>query len=63
MAYTWCGMRKVGWDEIQELHKNGSLAGLYKLYDDNTEAQIQNGYDWKELVQFYEAGGEFGEEK
>ena len=54
---------KLSWNEVQELHKKGGLVGYYKLYDDNTEAMVESDYDWEEIVSFYDAGGEFGEEE
>lgn len=62
MAYKWLGMRVIPWDEVQELHKEGELAGCYRLYPDNSEGQIDRGYSWDEMVKHHDNGGEFGEE-
>lgn len=62
MAYKWIGMRIIPWDEVQELHKNGKLAGCYRLYPDNSEGQIDSGYTWEEMVKHHDNGGEFGED-
>lgn len=63
MAYTWAGMRKLTWKEVEELHKKGKLAGYYKLYEDGTEAVIDSNYDFiDDVLEHQERGGEFGEE-
>lgn len=62
MAYTWAGMRKLTWQEVKELHKNGKLAGYYKLYEDGSEAVIDSNYDFiDDILDHQEKGGEFGE--
>ena len=64
MAYTWDGMKKVEWKEIVLKHKNGGgLAGYFYLYDDGTEAAIEEGYSWSDITKHHENGGEFGMEK
>lgn len=62
MAYKWLGMRAVTWEKIKELHEKGELAGYYRLYSDNTERQIGDGYTWEDILQHYDNGGGFGEE-
>lgn len=63
MAYTWDGMKKVEWKEIVLKHKNGGgLAGYFYLYDDGTEAAIEEGYSWSDIMKHHEDGGEFGRE-
>lgn len=63
MAYKWCGMQVIPWEQVKRLHLNGGLAGLFRLYSDNTEGVIEQGYSWDEIVRDYEAGVEFGVEK
>lgn len=62
MAYNWPGMRKLSWDEVNELARRGELIGIYKLYDDGTEAAIEADYTLEEIVEHHQNGGEFGEE-
>ena len=62
MAYTWNGMRKLSWKEVQKLHKEENLVNCFKLYDDNTEALIEKSYTWEEIEEHYNSGGEFGKE-
>ena len=62
MAYKWLGMRIIPWDEVQELHEKGKLAGYYRLYDDDSEGQIESDYSWDDIVKHHEYGGEFGYE-
>ena len=62
MAYKWLGMKKISWKEVQELHEKGELAGCYRLYDDDTEGQIEADYSWDEIIAHHEQGGEFGYE-
>ena len=45
MGYTWLGMRKLTWEEVLQRHEKGELAGCFRLYDDNSEAMIDRGYD------------------
>lgn len=63
MAYTWDGMKKISWMKVSWLHSNGGLVGYFKLYPDGTEAQIEPGYTWDEILSHLKNGGEFGEEK
>lgn len=63
MGYTWPGMKKIPWDEVKELAKKGELAGYFKLYSDGTEGMIESSYGIEDIVQHYNAGGEFGEER
>ncbi len=46
MGYTWLGMRKLTWEEVLQRHEKGELAGCFRLYDDNSEAMIDRGYDF-----------------
>ena len=62
MAYTFTGMKKMDWRDVEELHDKGELAGYYLLYQDDTEAQIERDYSWSDIVAHYESGGEFGYE-
>lgn len=62
MAYKWLGMRILGWGEVKELHESGNLSGIYRLYPDGTESEIESGYDWKDIEAHHENGGGFGEE-
>lgn len=63
MAYTWEGMEKLTWEEVKQLHYKGELVGCFKLYPDETEGMIESGYDWQDIVNHYDNGGEFGFEK
>lgn len=63
MAYTWEGMERLTWEQVQEAHKNGELAGYFYLYDDGSEGEIPEDYKWEDVVYHYENGGEFGYEK
>lgn len=62
MAYKWLGMKKISWEEVRELHEKGELAGCYRLYDDDSEGQIETDYSWDDIVAHHECGGEFGYE-
>lgn len=63
MGYTWLGMRKLTWEEVLQRHKKDELAGCFRLYDDNSEAMIDRGYDFAgDILTHHEKGGEFGEE-
>lgn len=63
MAYTWDGMKKVEWEEVILKHENGGgLAGYFYLHDDGTEAVIEEGYSWSDIVKHHENGDEFGME-
>lgn len=63
MGYTWEGMRKMSWEEVQAQHKEPlGLTGFFYLYDDNTEAEIPEDYAWEHIENHHNAGGEFGEE-
>lgn len=61
--YNWQGMRKMNWQEVNELARNRELAGYFLLYDDGTEAEIDADYQFEDIVAHYQAGGEFGEER
>lgn len=63
MGYTWKGMQKIDWEEVESRHENGELAGCFCLYGDGTESVIEEGYLWDNIVKHYENGGEFGREK
>lgn len=61
MGYTWLGMRKLTWEEVLQRHENGELAGCFRLYDDNSEAMIDRGYDFAgDILAHHKKGGEFG---
>lgn len=62
MAYTWTGMKKLEWRDIQELHDRDELVGCYYLYPDNTEKVIEKGYDLKDVIRHCKNGGEIGYE-
>ena len=62
MSYKWRGMRKLTWEEVKERFEKGDLAGCYKLYDDNTEAEIGSPIDFEDIQRHKDNGGEFGEE-
>lgn len=63
MGYTWLGMRKLTWEEVLQRHENDELAGCFRLYEDNSEAMIDRGYDFTgDILAHHEKGGEFGEE-
>lgn len=62
MAYTYECMRKLSWDDVMRLHQSEGLQGYYKLYEDGSEGQIDQGYTWEEIEEHYSYGGEFGEE-
>lgn len=64
MAYTWLGMEKLTWEDVQELHKKGELFNgqYYKLYDDETESQIDEHCTWADILEHEQKGGEFGSE-
>lgn len=62
MAYKWLGMKVLEWEDVKPLHKSGKLAGCYKLHQDGTESEISGSYDWSEIKQHHEVGGEFGQE-
>lgn len=63
MGYTWLGMRKLTWEEVLQRHEKGELAGCFRLYDDNSEAMIDRGYDFAgDILAHHKKGGEFGEE-
>lgn len=62
MAFKWLGMKVLTWEDVKALHKNGELAGYYKLHTDGTGSEISESYDWSEIKQHHEGGGEFGRE-
>lgn len=62
MAYKWLGMKVLAWEDVKELHKNGELAGCYKLNPDGTESEITADYDWTEIESQHNAGVEIGQE-
>lgn len=62
MAYTWCGMKKMSWRDVLELHDREELVGCFLLYPDGTEAEIEDGYDFEEIIRHHQSGGEFGYE-
>ena len=63
MGYTWLGMQKLTWEEVLQRHENGELAGCFRLYDDNSEAMIDRGYDFAgDILAHHKKGGEFGED-
>ena len=63
MGYTWLGMRKLTWEEVLQRHEKGELAGCFRLYDDNSEAMIDRGYDFAgDILAHHKKGGEFGED-
>lgn len=63
MGYTWLGMRKLIWEEVLQRHEKGELAGCFRLYDDNSEAMIDRGYDFAgDILVHHKKGGEFGKE-
>ena len=63
MGYTWLGMQKLTWEEVLQRHEKGELAGCFRLYDDNSEAMIDRGYDFAgDILAHHKKGGEFGEE-
>ena len=46
-----------------ERHEKGELAGCFRLYDDNSEAMIDRGYDFAgDILAHHKKGGEFGED-
>jgi len=60
--YTWSGMKKLTWNEVEKRHQNNDLIGVYKLYPNNTESLIMNDYTWEEILNHVKHGGELGEE-
>lgn len=63
MGYTWLGMQKLTWEEVLQRHEKGELAGCFRLYDDNSEAMIDRGYDFAgDILAHHKKGGEFGED-
>ena len=49
--------------EDWQRHEKGELAGCFRLYDDNSEAMIDRGYDFAgDIMAHHKKGGEFGEE-
>ena len=63
MGYTWLGMRKLTWEEVLQRHENDELAGCFRLYEDNSKAMIDRGYDFTgDILAHHKKGGEFGEE-
>lgn len=60
MGYTWAGMKKISFDEVMQRHEKDELVGCFRLYDDDTEGQIDPGYDIQDIIEHYERGGEFG---
>ena len=60
MGYTWLGMRKLTWEEVLQRHEKGELAGCFRLYDDNSEAMIDRGYDFAgDILAHHKKGGEY----
>lgn len=62
MSYKWSGMKKLTWEDVKKLHRNGELVGCYKLYPDGTESEISEDYNWKEIESLHNVGVEFGQE-
>lgn len=63
MGYTWLGMQKLTWEEVLQRHEKGELAGCFRLYDDNSEAMIDRGYDFAgDILAHHKKGCEFGED-
>lgn len=44
--YSWEGMKKISKEKAIELFKAGNSGMVFKLYDDNTEAAIENLEDF-----------------
>lgn len=61
--YTWPGMKKITWAEVNELAMKGKLVGCYLLYGDNTEGMITIHTNLEEIMKHYNDGGEFGIER
>lgn len=61
--YTWPGMKKITWAEVNDLAMKGKLVGYYLLYADNSEGMITIHTSLEEIVKHYHNGGEFGIEK
>lgn len=55
-------MIEVSFDKVKKLHEKGELTGVFYMYPDGTEGQIDSNYKWEDIVRHYEAGGKFGEE-
>lgn len=57
-GYLWDGMEEISYEEALRLFKDNKC--VYLLYNDNTEAQVENIVD---IVQHCNVGGLFGVEK
>lgn len=62
MGYTWPGMKKLSWEEVQHIHKTTGLTGYFILYSDETESEIDADYKWSDIEDLYMKGAEFGYE-
>ncbi len=62
MAYTYNGIQRITFNEMQAIHLNESLVGYLKVYPDDTECYIDSDYSWDEIVKHIECGGEIGYE-
>ena len=60
MGYTWSGMKKISFEEVMQRHKQDELVGCFKLYDDESESQIEPDYKLEDIIRHYNNGGEFG---
>lgn len=63
MSCEYDEMEIMKWNDIVQAHKNNELDGYFYLYDDGTEAVIEDGYSWSDIVKHYENDGKFGREK
>ncbi len=57
-GYLWDGMKEVSYNEALKLFDENKC--VYLLYEDNTEAQVENNDD---ITKHYNNGGLFGIEK
>lgn len=60
---VWGGMKAMPIEQAKMLHEQNALAGLFKLYPDGTDAEIDSAYKWAEIEKLYQNGGTVGEEK
>lgn len=62
MSYYWKGMKKVPWESVKAMARDGNtLDSLFFLFADGSEAEIMPGTSWVDIVEHHERGGEFGQ--
>lgn len=59
MSKEW--IVELDWEQVQFLWKTSNL-NFFRLYDDDTEASVEND-EWEEIQRHHDKGGRFGIEE